>query len=117
MRDNVATLRALLSDAFGAPVIGPEEVQARKAFQLYEFNTAPAPPLDMSPRAKAQREIMRIASWYGWGGEIERALDAAGEASMSGLSMRQMDQLLGRMVRLEHCIQEGCDPADAPPAR
>lgn len=113
MRDNVARVRRLLDSA------EPEtpESRVRRDFQLFEFNTDVGPVLDQSPRARMQREILRIARWYSWEGEIARALDADGVGSLESLPIERVERLLGRMVRLETCAQEGLDAPDAPPAR
>lgn len=92
------------------------EILAQRAFQLHEFNTALA-PIEQSPRARAIREITRIATWYGWGGEVARALDAEHAVALSALSPASLEQLLSRMRQLEECVQNGGDAPDAPPAR
>lgn len=97
--------------------VSPAEIQAQRAFALYEANTDPGPVIAQTPAARLQREILRIAGWYGWWGEIYRALDAAGVSSLEGLAFGQLEQLQGRMARLEDCTQEGLDLPDAPPAR
>lgn len=119
MRDNVARVRALLEQATRKPTkpISAAESEVRRAFELYEFNTAPGEPLDQSPKARREREIARIARWYGWGDEIARHLDAAGVGSLSALSDDSSEALLERLQRLETCMQEGLDPPDAAPAR
>jgi len=118
MRDRVARLRSLLSEA--TDVRKPEptpEAQALKAFQFYDFNSAPPVVLDQSPRARSMREIMRIARWYGWGGEIDRALDAAGAEMLSSLSDSELERLQARMRNLEDCVHTAGDCPDVPPAR
>lgn len=119
MRKNVSELLKLVGDAKLSRQIveDAEEARRRSAFQLYEFNTAPPLVLDQSPAARAAREIMRVVNWYGWGGEIERALDAAGVGSLSALTLDQVEQLRDHMQRLERCAQDGCDSPDALPAR
>jgi hypothetical protein len=74
------------------------------------------PVLNQSPRERAMREIARIARWYGWSTEIERALDAAGVPSLPQLNDRDLGSLLHRMQQLEECIQTGSGAPDAPPA-
>ena len=118
MRDRVARLRSLLSEATEVrkPELTPE-AQALRAFQLHEFNAAPPLVLDQSPRARSTREIMRIANGYGWTSEVERALDAAGATMLSSLSDLDLEDLLARMRRLEDCVHMAGDSPDAPPAR
>jgi hypothetical protein len=76
-----------------------------------------SPVLGQDARSRKEREILRIASWYNWGSEIARALDAAGAITMAGLSDDELERLYQRMRALEECVQEGLDPPDAPPAR
>lgn len=92
------------------------EFQALQAFQLYDFN-AGHPAIEQTPRARAMREITRIATWYGWTGEIARVLDATGALSLAGLEEESLEELLTRMRLLEECVQNGGDAPDAPPAR
>lgn len=92
------------------------ETEARRGFQLFEFNTAPAIYAEQTPRARAQREVDRIAAWYNLGGEVARALDAAGVSVVTALDDGQLEQLVARMQQLEDCIHNGGAP-DAPPAR
>jgi hypothetical protein len=119
MRDNVARVRALLNQATREPTkpLSAVEAELQRAFAFYEFNTAPAEPLDQSPRARTEREIGRIARWYGWDGEISRHLDRCNAGSVSALSDEASAQLLDRLQRLETCMQEGLDPPDSAPAR
>lgn len=107
-------VREILRDA--RPAETPES-KARREFALYDFNAAPAPVLEQTPRARAEREIGRIATWYGWAPEIARALDRAGAVSLAGLEEHQVEQLLDRMRQLEDCAQSGLDGPDTPPAR
>jgi hypothetical protein len=93
------------------------ETQARRAFQQFEFNSVVPIYAEQTPRARAEREIGRIATWYQLPGEVTRALDRAGVTVVSGLDDEALDQLLGRMRRLEDCIQNGGDAPDAPAAR
>lgn len=116
MSDHVARIRALMREA--VPVRPVEiEAAAARSFQLHEFNSMPAPALLQTGKARAQREIQRIARWYGWGGEIDRALDQAQTCSLDGLDDAALGALRDRMQLLEACAQDGCDPPDMPPAR
>lgn len=78
---------------------------------------APVFSVVQTPRARAIREVTRIATWYGWQAELARALDAAGACSLHGLSREDLAALVTRMQLLEECVQHGGDPPDAPPAR
>lgn len=113
----LAQLRRLIEDAFETPAPEPalsSETQQQPAFQRYEFNSA-RPVLEQSPRARAIREVMRIATWYGWVGEIERALDVARVSSLPQLNDANLGLLLQRMQQLEECVQTGVGAPDAPP--
>lgn len=92
------------------------EILASRAFQLHEFNTA-TPVVEQSPRARAIREVTRIAAWYGWGDEVVRALDGECVVTLSALSPVGLEQLVARMRQLEECVQNGGDAPDVPPAR
>lgn len=118
MHDKVTRLRQLLSEAVPrTPEPSPQEAAALKAFAIYEVN-APTPfVLEQTPKARAMREIMRIASWYQWHGEIERALDRVGVSALTDLEDYELEELLSRMRQLEDCVQNGTDAPDAPPAR
>lgn len=119
MRDNVARVRRLLEEAAQEKVKQQErstEDHARTAFQLYEFNVGMA-PLEQTPRARAEREIHRIAWTYGWQGEVARALDTQGAISLSALDDDQVERLAAKMRRLLDSAMCGCDSEDALPAR
>ena len=118
MHEKVARLRQLMSEAVSQqPEPSPAERDSMRLFRIYDFNTAPALVVDTSPRAKAEREIERIAAWYNWSGEILRHLDRHGAASLSALHEDAINELLSRLQRLEECVREGLDCPDAPPAR
>lgn len=117
MHDKVARLRELMRQAVPIAEHRSLEERAEQTYALYTFNHGCHPSLDTTPRAKLEREIARIASWYGWSGEVARALDANGVASVSGLDDEQAEQLAARLRNLESCVQEGLDSPDSPPAR
>jgi hypothetical protein len=117
MQDKVARLRELMRQAVPVAHEPSPEVRAANTFALYTFNQGCHPVLDTAPRARLEREIARIASWYGWGCEVARALDAHAAASVAGLTDEQAEQLAARLRNLECCVQEGLDPPDSPPAR
>lgn len=64
-----------------------------------------------------RQEIHRIARWYGWQGEVDRALAAGAVASLAGLDDAALGVLHARMQLLEGCAQHGLDSPDSPPAR
>lgn len=112
-------LRQLVRDAVSPAreVVESSETKAHRDFRLHEFNAGQAFVVEQTTRARAIREITRIATWYGWPGEMARALDAAGAESLQGLGELELDALVSRMRLLEECVQNGGDAPDAPPAR
>lgn len=113
----LSQLRQLVRDAV-ATDSQPEsaEAQATRAFLAYSFNVA-EPLLEQTPRARAQREIDRIATWYAWGPlEVRRWLDRSQVVAVSALPESALELLLGRMLSLEDCAQNGIAPPDAPTA-
>lgn len=121
MTDHVARIRALMREAVPVANRQPQpsalEAAAVRSFQLHEFNSAPAPTLVQTKQARFMREILRIARWYNWGGEIDRALDQADVGTLDALPSPDLLALRERMVMLEQCAQDGCDPPDMPAAR
>ena len=117
MQDKVARLRQLMREA--VPRNAPEslEQQAHHAFAVYSLNVPSPPAVVQTHRARMERDIARIAAWYGWSGEIVRALDAAHAHSVTALSDDQVEQLASRLRQLESCAQNGLDAPDTPPAR
>lgn len=116
-REKVSQLRKLLSEATPSPTVlrNDAENEAWRHYQQFESFTAP-PPLEASPRARAIREITRIAAWYGWSSEIQRELDDQGVGFVSSLDDDALSLLRSRMKQLEECAQHGIGPPDAPPA-
>lgn len=121
MHDKVSRLRQIMREAIPTPsppsVLPKSEAAANDAFAYFEANAPQPIVVDQSPEARAIREIMRIANWYGWPGEVTRALDSAGALSLHSLESDQLSRLLQRMRTLEDCVQNGGDAPDAPPAR
>lgn len=118
LQDKVTRLRQLLSEAVpkeDEPLSA--EAAAARAFRIYELNSPQPLLVEQTARARAEREIERIASWYRWDAEIVRALDRAGASSLSLLEDHEVDDLLQRMKQLEDCVREGLDCPDTPPAR
>jgi len=117
MRDKVSQLRKLLGEATPSPAIvkNDAETEAWRRFQQFETYSAPL-PAESSWRAKAAREITRIAAWYGWTGEIQRALDEADVDLLASLGDGELEQLRNRMRHLEENAQHGFGAPDAPPA-
>lgn len=118
LSEKVARLRQLMSEALPkAQTPDTTEAAALKLFQLHEFNTAAPLVIEQSPRARTEREIERIAMWYGWQTEIVRALDCEQALSLTSLSDNALNGLLARMRQLEECAQNGLGCPDAAPAR
>lgn len=91
------------------------ERDARLAYEGYALETE-HPMLEQTPRARAIREISRIASYHGWGLEVARYLDRVHAASVPDLNDDQLYDLVDRLLRFEECLHAGFGPLDAPPA-
>ena len=118
MHDKVSRLRQIMSEAVPRrPLPDRSEAAANDAFAYFECNAPQPIVVEQTPEARAIREIMRIATWYGWPGEITRALDAAGATVLQSLDSEQLQDLLERMRTLEDCVHTGGDSPNAPPAR
>lgn len=118
MHDKVTRLRQILSEAIPRKPAQPQsEVEALRAFQYYESSQPTAPTLDQSPKARAIREITRIASWYQWGHVVEMALDDAQASSLASLDDITIEELRVTLKRLEDCVHTGGDSPYSPPAR
>jgi hypothetical protein len=115
-REKVSRLRQLLSEAVPAPSLttGPSN---SCPLQAQPTNYCPFRTSDPRRRARQIRNIDRIAQTYAWTREVQRFLDTCDSPSVSALSDDLLDSLHSRMATLESCVQDGCDPPDAPPAR
>lgn len=102
-----------------APDMGaqPETKQhkASQDFTWYDLNVQAA-PLEQTPRARAIREITRLASYHGWGQEVSRFLDRCEVAALPALPDDDLQALRDHMRRLEDCLHSGAGAPDAPPA-
>lgn len=74
------------------------------------------PPVDVSPRAKKIREIIRIADMYGWHSAITHFLETKGTPYLSDLTPPQVDDLLERMRGFVDAAETGASLADCLPA-
>lgn len=74
------------------------------------------PPVDVSPRARATRAILRIADMYGWHSAITHFLETKGTPYLSDLTLPQLHDLLGRMEGYVDAAETGASLADALPA-
>jgi hypothetical protein len=117
MRESVSLVRQLIQEAREPRATDSPELQLQRAYEFYEINKAPPPLIDQSPRGRLCRQVERIVAWYPWGGpELERALDAARAASAFQLDDADLEQLVGRLQKLEECAQNGYDAPDCAPA-
>lgn len=74
------------------------------------------PPVDVSPKAKKIRAVLRIADMYGWHSAITHFLELRNTPYMCDLSEPQLDDLLGRMEGFVDAAETGCSLADCLPA-
>ncbi len=74
------------------------------------------PPVDVSPRARTMRAIVRIADIYGWRSAITHFLDSRGVPYLSDLTDPQLDDLLDRMNGYVDAAEMGASLADCLPA-
>ena len=74
------------------------------------------PPVDVSPRARMMRKIMRIANQHGWQMAITHFLETRGVPYLSDLSDPQLADLLDRMNGYVDAAETGCSLADCLPA-
>lgn len=117
LQAKVSRLRQIISEAVPVePQKSGDEADAWRRFQAFAAND-PLPAFDDSDRARQIRTINRIATSYGWIGEIQRILDDAGQCSLSALDDDQIARACDRFKTLEECAREGFDPPDAPVAR
>lgn len=117
LQAKVSRLRQIIADAVPEqPAAAPQEEDAWRRYQNFAANQ-PYPAFDCSERAKETRTINRIATSYGWIGEIQRFLDNRAAPSIAALDDAAVTELCERMRNLEACVQDGCDPPDMPHAR
>lgn len=73
-------------------------------------------PVDVSPRAKSIRAILRIADAHGWRSAITHFLETRDVTHISDLTDPQLDDLLDRMEGYLDAAETGCSLADCLPA-
>lgn len=86
--------------------------------------TLPPPPLldvefqtvDVSPKARKIRSILRIADVHGWRSAITLFLETKGQTHICDLTEPQLDDLLERMEGYLDAAEMGCSLADCLPA-
>ena len=89
---------------------------------LAEAVPPPSPPdvelpaVDVSPRARMMRKILRIANQYSWQMAITHFLETRGVSYMSDLTDPQLADLLDRMNGYVDAAETGCSLADCLPA-
>lgn len=94
-------LAALLAEA---PLPEPSQYEAQ------------FPPVDVSPRARKMRGVMRIADRHGWHCAITHFLESRGVSYLSDLTDPQLDDLLDRMHGYVDAAETGASLADCLPA-
>lgn len=115
-RERVARLRQLMAEATPSrPVQSAAEVDGWRAYNHFITNV-PAPQLEASARELALRRINRIATWYGWGNEVQCWLDKWNVTTLAALDDDAIEALDQRLMNLEECVQIGMGAPDAPPA-
>ena len=87
------------------------EVAPAQSLEVLVFN-----PVDTSHRAKATREILRIARSNQWEDAIVMFLETKGVPYLSDLTEPQLDDLLGRMHGLVDAAENGYSLPDCLPA-
>lgn len=73
-------------------------------------------PVDVSPRAKKMRAIVRIAEMYGWNSAITHFLETKNTAYLFDLTDPQLDDLLDRMHGYVDAAETGASLPDCLPA-
>lgn len=113
----VGQVRAAVADLRGSKDAAPTaETEAWRAFDYNHQLLAPV-PFEQTPRARATREINRIAMTYGWQSEVARALDRHGAASLASLQDHEIEDLAQHMAQLLDRAMHSCDHDEALPAR
>lgn len=74
------------------------------------------PAVDVSPRARKMRGVMRIADRHGWHCAITHFLESRGVSYLSDLTDPQLDDLLDRMHGYVDAAETGASLADCLPA-
>jgi len=74
------------------------------------------PPVDVSPRARAMRAIMRIADMHGWHSAITHFMESRGATYLSDLTDPQLFDLKDRMEGYVDAASIGASLADCLPA-
>lgn len=117
LQAKVSRLRQIMTESVPIePAKSPLEADAWQRYQHFAANE-PLPAFDVSDHARKVRNINRIACSYGWIRDLQHQLDRFGASSIQALSEQQLDAIHTRMVTLESCVQDGCDPPDMPAAR
>lgn len=74
------------------------------------------PPVDVSPRARKTRGIMRIADRHGWHSAVTHFLETRGVSYLSDLTEPQLEDLLDRMHGYVDAAETGSSLEDCLPA-
>ncbi len=73
-------------------------------------------PVDVSPRARKMRAVIRIADMYGWHSAITHFLDMKGTPYLFDLTDPQLDDLVDRMNGYVDAAETGSSLPDCFPA-
>lgn len=76
----------------------------------------PFDAIDVSPRARSMRSILRIARSNGWEDAITLFLETKGVSYLSDLNDVQLEDLLDRMRGYVDAAEMGCSLPDCLPA-
>jgi len=74
------------------------------------------PPIDVSPRAKMMRAILRIADRHGWQSAIVHFMETRNVSHLSDLTDPQLADLFDRMEGYVDAAETGSSLADCLPA-
>lgn len=72
--------------------------------------------IDISPRARAMRQALRIADMHGWHDAIVMFLESKGVEHIFDLSDRQLEELSARMREYVDAAEIGASAVDCLPA-
>jgi hypothetical protein len=117
MNEKVSQLRRLIAEASPRrKELSPAQATAQREYEFFAANEPVQHTLDASPRARAVREILRIAAWYNGQEALAMALDRVRANSLADLPVDDLDALLETMRQIELCAQTGAGSPFAPPA-
>jgi hypothetical protein len=88
------------------------------SYGWFDANYGALAPIVQTPRARKEREVMRITGYYPlWGPtELKRLLDRECAERIEDISNAALERIVKRMRELHDSAQHGCEPPEAPPA-